>query len=94
MIRLALMLVLAASAAAQAEPMCDVKICNKISRFSLDPWSHMKDSMGENCFWTRMPQNEAVAGKVLTSESRWYQGSTINPTKKSVTSIKQVGECK
>ena len=78
----------------QAETMCDVRICNKISRFSIDPWSHMKDHFGKVCFNIQMPQSEAVIGKVLDSESRWYQGSSINPTKKSVTTIDSIGTCK
>lgn len=77
-----------------AEPMCNVRVCNKIERFSLDPWSHMKDSMGETCFDTLLPKSQSQVGKVLDSDSRWYQGSSINPTKKSVTRIKRVGECK
>lgn len=32
----------------------------------------------------------AVEGNVLSSETRWYQGS-FNPTKKSVTKVKSVG---
>lgn len=77
-----------------AEPMCTVKVCNKIERFSLSPWSHMKDSFGEQCFDTVMPKSQAVVGNVLSSDSRWYQGSSINPTKKSVTKVKEVGVCK
>ncbi|MBL5841395.1 hypothetical protein I4U30_24385, partial [Enterobacter asburiae] len=26
----------------QTEPMCKVEVCNKIERFSLSIWSHMK----------------------------------------------------
>lgn len=72
--------------------LCRVEICNKISRFSLDPWSHIKDSMGETCYEATIPKAEAQAGKVLDSSSRWYQGS-LNPTKKSVTKIKRVISC-
>lgn len=72
--------------------MCEVQICNKLERFSLDIFSHIKDSLGETCFNVMMPKGEAVEGKELSSESRWYQGS-FNPTKKSVTSIKKVYHC-
>lgn len=77
-----------------AERLCDVTICNKISRFSLSIWSHVKDKFGEECFDIKIPESEATPGKILSSESRWYQGSSINPTKKSVTKIKSVGVCK
>lgn len=74
------------------EPLCEVKVCNKLERFTLDVWKHIKDSMGEQCFTIVMPKSEAVVGKVLSSESRWYQGS-FNPTKKSVTKVKEVYRC-
>lgn len=75
------------------EPMCRVQACNKIERFSLSIWSHVKDSMGETCMNIIVPKSEAVVDSVLSDESRWYQGSSINPTKRSVTRIKQVLEC-
>lgn len=75
------------------EPMCRVQVCNKIERFSLSIWSHVKDSMGETCMNIVVPKSEAVVDSVLSDESRWYQGSSINPTKRSVTRIKQVLEC-
>lgn len=78
--------------AAEVTKLCEVKICNKIERFSLDVFSHLKDSMAEQCFDVILPQSEAVVGKVLSSESRWYQGK-FNPTKKSVTKIKSIGHC-
>lgn len=81
------------SAVAHAEPMCDVKLCNKLERFTLSPTSWIKDKLGEECFETRMPQSEAIVGKEISSSSRWYQGS-FNPTKKSVTRIKSVGACR
>jgi hypothetical protein len=77
---------------AQAPQTCNVQLCNKLSRWSLDPFSHIKDKMGEQCFNVVLPKNEAVVGNVLASESRWYQGS-FNPTKKSVTKVKQVYSC-
>lgn len=40
----------------QTEPMCKVEVCNKIERFSLSIWSHMKDSMGETCIDTVIPK--------------------------------------
>lgn len=76
-----------------AEEMCYVTICNKIERFSLNPIAHMGDSMGESCYDTYMPKSESTVGKVLSAESRWYQGG-INPTKKSVTKIKKINYCK
>ena len=80
------------STAALAEPMCEVKVCNKLERFTLSPKSMIKDHMGKSCYETKMPKSEAVVGKKLASNSRWYQGS-FNPTKKSVTRIKSVGKC-
>lgn len=77
---------------AAAPVMCEVLICNKIERFSLSLWSHIKDDLGEACFTVILPQSEAVEGKVLDEESRWYQGK-FNPTKKSVTRIKKINMC-
>lgn len=71
---------------------CKVKVCNKLQRVTLDPWKWAKDQMGEHCFYTTMPKSDAIVGKVLDSQSRWYQGS-FNPTKRSVTKIKEVGNC-
>ncbi len=71
---------------------CRVSICNRIKRFSLDPFSHWKDRAGEVCQISIIPSDEAIEGSVLDSESRWYQGS-LNPTKRSVTTIKKVLEC-
>ena len=79
---------------ANAVTMCEVKICNKLKRFSLSIWSHVKDSMGKTCWTMQMPKEEAVKGKTLDSDSRWYQGKSINPTKRSVTWIEKVGTCK
>ena len=81
-----------ASAQTQPTKMCNVQVCNKLSRWSLDPFKHIQDKMGEQCFNTMLPQSEAVVGNVLASDSRWYQGS-FNPTKKSVTKVKQVFNC-
>lgn len=75
------------------QPMCEVRVCNKISRFSLDIMSHIKDSLGEVCDTVVLPKTESYVGNVLSSESRWWQGSSINPTKKSVTKVVQVLEC-
>lgn len=75
------------------EPLCKVKVCNKIERFSLSIMSHIKDSMGETCSNAIIPKSEAIVGHELSSESRWYQGSSINPTKKSVTRVSEVYQC-
>lgn len=80
------------SAMASAEPMCQVRVCNKLSRFSLDPFKHLKDHMGKVCFDAVLPKSQAVQGATLSSESRWYQGS-FNPTKKSVTYVDSVKSC-
>ena len=78
---------------ANAQPVfCDVKICNKIKRFSLDIWSHLKDSIGKTCWDMSVPKNLAIKGKELNSKTKWYQGS-INPTKKSVTWVEAVYKC-
>lgn len=81
-------------AAVETEPtkMCRVEVCNKLERVTLSISKWISDSMGETCFEITMPKSEAVPGTVLSSESRWYQGS-FNPTKKSVTRVKQVLEC-
>ncbi|ADM80158.1 hypothetical protein phiAS5_ORF0315 [Aeromonas phage phiAS5] len=89
----AIILLALLSFGANAEEMCRVKVCNKLERFSLSIWSHMKDKMGETCFEAMLPKSEAVVDKVLDSESRWYQGSSINITKKSVTRVKEVYSC-
>lgn len=81
-------------AAVEVEPtkMCRVEICNKLERVTLSISKWVSDSMGETCFEVTMPQSEAIPGKVLDSQSRWYQGS-FNPTKKSVTRVSRVLEC-
>ena len=76
-----------------AEPTCNVQVCNKLERVTLSLWSMMKDSMGETCMDVVVPKSQAKVGTVLSSESRWYQGSSLNPTKKSVTRIKKVYRC-
>lgn len=75
------------------EPMCKVKVCNKIERFSLDIFAHMRDNMGETCMDVIIPKSEAHVGNKLSDESRWYQGSSINPTKRSVTRVTEVYKC-
>lgn len=81
-----------ASAQTPVIKMCNVEVCNKLSRWSLDPFKHIQDKMGEQCFNVVLSQSEAVVGNVLASDSRWYQGS-FNPTKKSVTTVKKVFNC-
>lgn len=71
---------------------CDVRVCNKLERLTLDPWKMAKDSFGEMCQPALLGKEDAVVGKVLSSSSRWYQGS-FNPTKKSVTRVKEVRAC-
>jgi hypothetical protein len=71
---------------------CKVKICNKLERFTLSPTNWIADKWGENCMEVILPKEEAKEGKVLSKESRWYQGS-LNPTKKSVTRVAKVISC-
>lgn len=75
------------------EPVCKVQACNKIERFSLNPFSHLRDSMGETCLDAIIPKSQAVVGNILNEESRWWQGSSINPTKKSVTRVTKIYKC-
>lgn len=63
------------------EPLCEVRVCNKPSRFSLDLFSHIQDVMGKTCFNMLAPKSEAVVGKVL------------DESKRSVTRIESVGKC-
>lgn len=77
----------------KTEAFCQVEVCNKLSRISLDPFKHMQDKIGESCSLVWIPKEEAFVGNVLSSESRWYQGS-FNPTKKSVTKVTEVIQCK
>lgn len=81
--------------AADQQPtvMCQVEVCNKLERVTLSLSKWVSDKMGETCFTITMPESEAIPGKILDSESRWYQGS-FNPTKKSVTRVKHVFECR
>ena len=73
-------------------PVCSVRVCNKLERVTLSLSSMFKDKLGETCFDAVLPKSEAVEGKTLSSDSRWYQGS-FNPTKKSVTRVNKVYEC-
>lgn len=88
-----LALLVAGTASAGEPTTCHVQVCNRIERWSLSIWSHIKDHMGENCLDVVIDKKDAVVGHVLSSDSRWYQGSTINPTKKSVTRVKKVYAC-
>lgn len=72
---------------------CEVKVCNKIERLTLSPWSMIKDSYGETCQNALLAKEESIVGKVLSSDSRWFQGSSWNPTKKSVTRVKEIRTC-
>ncbi len=96
--KIILIALLLAMGSAQAEvnteptKMCRVEVCNKLERVTLSISKWISDSMGETCFDITMPKSEAIPGSVLSSESRWYQGS-FNPTKKSVTRVNRVLEC-
>lgn len=93
--KLIMIVALASSGAFAATPpagYCEVTVCNKLERFSLDPTNWIKDKMGEVCTTNLIGKEDAVEGKVLTSESRWYQGS-FNFTKKSVTRVKKIHSC-
>lgn len=88
------LIVLVSSAHADAPAgYCEVLVCNKLERFTLSPWSAVKDKIGEQCFSTVLEKSDAVVGKVLDSSTRWYHGS-FNPTKKSVTRVKKILACK
>lgn len=90
---IAALFIVALSAQVQAGEICKVQVCNKIERFSLNPMSHIRDSIGESCADVIVPKEEAIVGRQISTESRWYQGS-FNPTKESVTRVKQVYQCK
>lgn len=75
------------------EPICKVQICNKLERFTLNIWTYIRDQIGEECHDVIIPKEDAIVGKVLSSESRWFQGSTFNPTKQSVTRVKEIYIC-
>lgn len=74
-----------------AEEMCDVTLCNKVERFTLNVWKHINDEIGEVCFDALLPKSKAIKGKIVDSEWRGYSG---NFTKNSVTRITNVKECK
>lgn len=88
-----LLLPLTAIGGANDIVVCDVKACNKLERFTLDPWSMLQDKMGEVCEDVTVYKKEAVIDNILSSETRWYQGSSINPTKASVTRVKEIYKC-
>lgn len=71
---------------------CDVKICNKLERFTISPWNMIKDEIGEQCMPALLGKEDAIVGKKLDSKSKWYQGS-FNPTKASVTRVAAVMQC-
>lgn len=74
------------------EKLCKVVVCNKLERFTLSISNMIKDSWGETCMETYVPKELAVKDTILSSDSRWYQGS-FNPTKKSVTRVSEVLSC-
>lgn len=74
-----------------AESMCNVKVCNKVQRITLNPLKLVGDKINETCYDITIPKNQAKIGTVLASESRFYEG---NPTKKFVTKIKKINYCK
>lgn len=75
-----------------SDQVCEVRVCNKIERVSLNIWSHVKDDLGKTCFNVVLPADQAKEGHILSAESRWYQGS-FNPTKESVTKVVEVLSC-
>lgn len=72
---------------------CAVTVCNKLERWTLSPWTAIKDRMGKTCQSAILAKADAVEGKQLSSNTRWYQGSSINPTKASVTRVKSIESC-
>jgi len=76
-----------------AEELCKVQVCNKLERFTFDIGSLIMDELGETCSEAIIEKHYAKEGKELSSESRWYQGSSINPTKRSVTRVNKVYSC-
>lgn len=76
-----------------SQKLCKVAVCNKLERFSLNPFTHMRDEFGKTCATVVIPEQDAQVGKVLSEESRWWQGSSVNPTKKSVTRVEEVYYC-
>lgn len=74
---IAVLFVVTLSAQVQAGEICKVQVCNKIERFSLNPMSHIRDSIGESCADVIVPKEEAIVGRQISTESRWYQGSLI-----------------
>lgn len=72
---------------------CDVLICNKLERFTLSIWELAMDKLGEECYQSIVHIDDAIQDKIIDSSTRWYQGNSINITKRSVTRIKEVLEC-
>ena len=89
---LIIFLLLTLSTSLFSQETCEVQICNKLKRFTLSIRKYLNDKFGEVCFDSMIPKENAIEGKELSSESKWYQGS-INPTKRSVTYIKKVYRC-
>lgn len=85
-------MIIAPTNAYAEQQMCNVEVCNKLKRFSLSPWSHIKDAMGESCYDIQLPEKISKEGHQLDNSTRWYQGS-FNPTKRTVTYVKQVYNC-
>lgn len=89
---LALLMAPLVACAAPPPGYCEVTVCNKLERLTMNPWKMLKDSAGETCRTAVLGKVDAVVGKKLSSSSRWYQGS-FNPTKSSVTRVKAVRTC-
>jgi hypothetical protein len=87
------MLVITSANAAPPSGYCEVTICNKISRFSLDPWAHIRDALGEVCMPATIEKKYAKEGERLHAESKIWQGESINITRESVTKVKKVNSC-
>lgn len=79
--------------AAQPQEVCTIRVCNKLSRISFSVVKLIKDEIGETCFDVVTTKENAVPGKVLDSQSRWWQGRSFNPTKRSVTRVTKVYGC-
>lgn len=84
-----LTLLMISAITAFAEPMCDVEVCNRTKRWSLNVFALASDKLNENCYHINLQKADAVEKKELSSS----HDISINLTKRSVTYIKHVGQC-